>query len=375
MATFFQFKISGKKVIVSRIPFILLLGVIIFTLCLIILIVLSPGKTKEICDENHQKISTSIASLQTVRLGGRDQVVLLRGVDTANPVLLALHGGPGMAEMLLYRKLLADLEKHFTLVLWDQLGAGKSYSKDIPTMAMCVDSFVSNTIELSKWLCQRFGKRNIYLLGHSWGTILGIKAIKVYPELYAAYIGVGQVADFDEGEQLSYQFALKTAQEKGNKKAIKELLSIGLPPYADDPNIKKTGIERTWVGRFGGDFHSKTDYNFILPVLLSGKEYTLIEKLNFLLGVRFSLTSMWPKLNHLNFFTQAAELKVPIYFCEGRYDHVEPSELAMRYYDHVKAPRKRWLWFENSAHNPHFEEPTKFISYLSDVVLKETPNP
>jgi pimeloyl-ACP methyl ester carboxylesterase len=352
------------------ISFLFVIGVMI---CFIIVLMkLSPGKTSAFYDAHYHVKPKSIASLQTVRLGAMDQWVLLRGQDTSNPVLLTLHGGPGTAEMLLYRKYLADLEKHFIVAIWDQLGAGKSYYNNIPKESMCVDSFVSNTIELSQWLGRRFGKKKIYLLGHSWGTILGIKAIRKHPELYAAYIGVGQISNFDEGEKISYQFALKTAQEKNIVKAVKELTAIGSPPYTDDSNLSKIGVERQWITRFGADTHGKTGYGFLLPTLLCGQEYTLKEKYNFLLGIQYSLKLVWPKLNGIDFFVEASELNVPVYFCEGRYDYVVPSVLAERYFNQLKAPQKRWIWFENSSHNPHAEEPMKFVRLLSDVVLKET---
>jgi len=333
---------------------------------------LSPGTTMAIYDIKGEVKTGSIASLEKVILGGVEQWVLLRGEDKQKPVLLILHGGPGVAEMLMYREYLSELEKHFVVVNWDQQGAGKSYNNKIPVECMNVEHFVSNTIELTEWLKKRFNQNKIYLLGHSWGSILGIKAIQKQPESYSAYIGVGQFVNFIEGERISYDFALKTAKEKNIAQAVKELENIGRPPYKNDIKLVKTQIERKWITMFGANTYGKTGYSFLIPILLNGREYTISEKMGFFMGINFSLNLIWSHLTNVDFFIQAKELNVPVYFCAGRHDYTVPSILAERYFLELKAPKKDWIWFENSAHNPHFEEPEKFVDYLINTVLKET---
>ena len=223
----------------------------------------SPGKTAPMIDESGKPKPGSVAQLEQVTLGGMPQWVLMRGEDNRKPVLLVLHGGPGTAEMLMMREYLFELEKHFVVVNWDQLGAGKSYSADIPPHLLSVDQFVASTIELATWLRQRFKQDKIYLMGHSWGSILGIKAIKKRPELFAAYIGVGQFVNFVEGERASYEYALRTSKERHIAEAVQELEAIGPPPYADDDDLKSTATERKWIVRFGGDTYGKTGYGFL----------------------------------------------------------------------------------------------------------------
>lgn len=332
----------------------------------------SPGTTPPILDSLGAAKAGSIASLEKVVLDGTDQWVLLRGEDRRKPVLLVLHGGPGVAELLLFRKFLPELEKHFVVVNWDQLGAGKSYRADTPASRLTLQHFVSDTIELTQWLRQRFGQNKIYLLGHSWGSILGIRAAQSHPELYAAYIGVGQFVNFTRGERLSYEFALGTAKERGIDDAVFELESIGPPPYKEDADLQKTYTERKWVLRFGGDTRQETSYLFLAPVLLGGEEYTLGEKINFAKGIQRAQSILWPTLTDVDFFAQADTLRLPVYFCEGRHDHTVPSKLAWQYYERLQAPKKGWRWFENSAHNPHYEEPEAFVEYLTQTVLRET---
>lgn len=330
----------------------------------------SPGTTESITDAQGRPKPGSIATLESMNLGGVKQWVLIRGEHAGNPVLLVLHGGPGFSEMLLYRRYLAGLEKHFTVVLWDQRGAGKSYAETLRPEQLGVAQFVDDTLALTGRLRKRFGKEKIFLLGHSWGSILGIKAVQKKPEWYAAYVGVGQFVHFVEGERESYAFALEQAEAQKVEEAVEALTAVGAPPYRDAP-VQKTLTARQWVTYFGGDTYGRQNYLFLLPVFLLGREYTLRDKMNIPKGVQLSLQSVWPTLEGVDFFKQAPTLDVPVYFCAGRHDHVVPSSIAERYYKQLQAPRKGWRWFERSAHNLLFTEADMFTDYLVNTVLKE----
>lgn len=190
-----------------------------------------------------------MSSLEKVRIGGIEQWIMIRGHSTTNPVLLFLHGGAGTAEMGLVRKYLTPLEQHFIIVEWDQRGAGKSCTSAARASEFTVDRFVEDTLELTEHLRDRFGKERIYLIGHSWGSLLGMKAVQARPEYYKAYIGTGQVSDFPKMEQTGYQFALEAAQTDRNEKAVQQLQSIGPPDsngnYKD--GFEGTSVERKWM--------------------------------------------------------------------------------------------------------------------------------
>ena len=128
-------------------------------------------------------------------MGGVEQWILIRGNDTAKPILLFLHGGPGSPMMVMQRPHLGKLEKSFVVVQWDQRGSGKSYSAIIPNADMNIQQFISDTHELTELLCRRFHQKKIYLIGHSWGTALGTMTAQKYPESYYAYIGIAQVVN------------------------------------------------------------------------------------------------------------------------------------------------------------------------------------
>lgn len=167
------------------------------------------ASTPPITGPDGRPLPGSIASLETPSLGGVRQSVLLRGRDTANPVLLFLHGGPGTSELgILRAHNLPALEARYTVAVWDQRGAGKSFAAREPRAGMTVEQLLEDTLELSELLGRRFGGRRIFLAGHSWGSLLGVLAVARRPELFHAWIGVGQVAHMLEGERASYDWTL-----------------------------------------------------------------------------------------------------------------------------------------------------------------------
>ena len=187
------FNLAGKVGKVMLILFsIIILGIIM--LCVIFLIQ-SSGKVKPVCDENGQVIEESISEKVHVKINGADMGMIIKSRDIKNPVLLFVHGGPGMPEYPLTEEFPTGLEDNFTVVWWDQRGSGLSYKSHMDKGNMTTDVFVSDIIEVSKYLCSRFGKEKIYLMAHSWGSYIGIKAAQEAPELYYAYIGMGQICN------------------------------------------------------------------------------------------------------------------------------------------------------------------------------------
>lgn len=314
--------------------------------------------------------SSCIVDLSEYLINGVDQWVLARGNSIDNPILLYLHGGPCAAEMF-NRAAQSPLEEYYIVVNWDQRGAGKSYSKNIPLSSMNVDQFVSDAIELINILRMKFNKEKIYLMGHSWGSMIGMLLIKQHPELFHAYIGLGQVVDFSKGEVLSYQYTLERAKTAANKKAIKDLERIGLPPY--ESALNGIAIQRNWLSRFGGVTHRQksihTVYETITRVLHS-KAYSLNDFVKFIKGINFTLkkSGLIKELYHINLFELIPEVKIPVYFFVGRYDYNTPWELAEQYFKSISAPYKRLVWFEHSAHSPNIEEKEKFCEELIRIV-------
>jgi pimeloyl-ACP methyl ester carboxylesterase len=346
---------------------VLVIFLVICTLCLI------PGYTSSIKDEQGNILQGCIASLEKVNLGGQEQWILIRGVDSTKPVILFLHGGPGTADMGILRKYMRELEKHFVVVTWDQRGAGKSFSAGKPESSMTIEQFLTDAYELTKMLCTRFKKGKIFLAGHSWGSVIGILSVKNHPDLYEAYIGIGQVANMKEGERLSYEWTLEQAKNANDKQAIKTLNEIGVPPYTGKWQ-KKLITERRYLGKYGGELYgsSKGAFSIVIGCLIRSTEYSLIDKVNFFRGIFASIRLIWPELMTINFMEQAPSLKVPVYFVLGKHDYEVPFKVAEKYFEVLEAPHKELIWFENSAHFPNVEENEKYVDLLVNRILPLT---
>lgn len=304
---------------------------------------------------------TGVATLEKVYLGDSTQWVLERSEDTANPVVLFLHGGPGTSQLTSNRRNTRELEKHFIVVNWDQRGAGKSYHAIRDTERMNIDQFVADTRDLTLYLLAKFGQERLILAGHSWGSVIGALTVSRYPELYHCYVGIGQVADMAAGEAISYQWALGQARKREDRRAIKALVKIGPPPYQGDWH-RKTLTERRYVGRFGGEVQASRvgALGIVLGGLLWSREYTLADRVNYFRGILGSMRLLWPELLRADLFESVPELKVPVFFMEGRADRECPAEIAQRYFDALQAPSKELIWFGRSAHMPNSEERDQF---------------
>ena len=189
--------------------------------------------TPAITDSHGQPISNSIASLERVNLGGTEQWITIRGQDIHNPVLLFLAGGPGGSELVMTRRYLSELEAHFVVVNWDQPGAGKSYNAvDISTLTP--ERYVSDAYELTQLLRERFQQEKIYVLGESWGSILGIWLVQQHPDLFHAYISTGQMVKTTEDDVMGYEFALNYLTQAGRTADVAALRLNGSPPFTGD---------------------------------------------------------------------------------------------------------------------------------------------
>lgn len=320
--------------------------------------------------ENNRRITsaTGIDALESVQLGGVRQWIQIRGHDRALPMLLFLHGGPGIPEMpFAYAN--AELEKHFVVVHWDQRGAGKSFDPAIPPGSMRIDQLVSDARELVNLLRQRFGQDRIFLAGHSTGSVVGVLLAQSDPELFRAYIGISQVANLQMTESFLYNFTSRAAEKSGNGKAQRELREIGPPPFA---TAKQLQVSQKWVNTFAPDPYGAISFAR-LRLLFFSPDCTLLDLVRIVRGAKFSFENLWREMFTRNLFREAPRLDVPVYFLEGRNDRVVTGEIAEKYFDALEAPRgKQLIWFEKSGHWPQLDEPAKFQEVLDEQVLAET---
>jgi proline iminopeptidase len=337
--------------------------IIRFSICAILISMFSAGCTST------KKINTpnGISEINYLEINESKQYVLIRGKDINNPILLFLHGGPGASATALLRKYNYELEDHFTVVYWDQRGAGKSFSKHITKEEIKVENYLLDVEWLVSYLKNRFNKDKVLLVGHSWGSRLGMYAIQANPENFIAFIGIGQELHSYRGELLSYQYTLKKAEEKGHKKALDELKEMGSPQSGHYKDMYATGFwggvrQKHWLLKFGGERYQKTNYmDWILAIWLS-REYSFADLIRYGRGSAFSAGNIIfdERFNDIDFFKEIPRVEVPVYFISGAYDYNTPWELVKEYADYLSAPHKEFILFEKSGHSPVFEEPKKF---------------
>ena len=313
------------------------------------------ASTPEFRDPSGKVVAGSVAILERVRLGGAEQWILVRGRTRDNPLLLFLHGGPGMPAMYLAHAFQHDLENSFMVVHWDRRGAGKSYSKKIPPESLAISRQLSDTFELVHLLRLRYGKPRIYLVRHSWGSLLGLIAASRHPELFQAYVGVGQVVDDGEARRLQLEFVTREARARGDQKALEAI-------------ARGPGSLEDYLFRYGAELRGATSWWPLLRIGLRAPEYSFWDSMKVPRGVSFSHAHTRDDVLMGRPIREAIRrVAVPVWFFAGRRDYTSPSELVARYAAEVEAPRKELVWFEHSAHFPFLEEPVRFAAEMRRV--------
>lgn len=327
------------------------------------------GKTAPFRGPHGEVLSGSIAEIACRPLGGLDQWVMLRGESVANPPLILLHGGPGLCETGFFRHFNAPLEKSFTVVYWDQRGAGKSFDRNIPRSSMTVEQFISDLDELVDVVLKRLGKTKVAVFGHSWGSALGVLYAARFPEKVAAYVGSGQIGDWAAGESASYAFALAKAERLGKHRAVNKLRAIGPPPHT----AESLWTQRMWLSRLEGRMRPRAMLKLGRAVL-AGQESSIFDLPGTMRGFRFSLGAMWTEVSRLNLIELVPALQLPVFFFLGRNDHWVPAELSVAYVGALTAPSKQLVWFEQSGHEPFVDEPAKFNAAMAELVRPVLPS-
>jgi len=301
------------------------------------------------------------------KIGGIDQWIYVRGQNAANPMILFVHGGPASPIAPTVWEFQRPIEEYFTVVNYDQRGAGRTYLETDPASiadSIHIDRYVDDLIEIAQSIQKRFGKRKMILMGHSWGTVISMKASLKRPDLFSAYVGIGQVINTRDNERLSFQYGLDEARKHGNAKAIAELESI--EPYPGDQPITRDRIitARKWAQFYGGlsayrDGGAK--YFFNAPLLSPDYDCKAMNAID--QGNVFSLEKILPEFLNVD-FTAVRKFPIPVIMFLGRHDYTTPSAPTAAWLKRVRAPYKHEVWFENSAHMIPWEEPGKMLVSL-----------
>ena len=310
-----------------------------------------------------------IASLEEITLGGDKQWILIRGYDISKPVLIFLHGGPGSGCIFYTAYAMGGLEQDFVVVTWDQRGSGKSYHEGIDPNVLTMDRLLSDTYELIGKMQDRFGVDRVFLMGLSWGSVLGSRIARDHPEFLHAYIGVGQVVEPARGLEIAYRAVLDRACELDHASAVAEMTMIH-----PDSTWEDGDIIMKWAEVFGyGDLHDAGPVLDDLAASLteySEEDISDLERGKALYNLSPLVRDLtW--LKNLNMKTEIPSLIVPVFFLTGVYDYKTPYQLIEEYYQCLVAPAgKSLIRFENSAHVPILEERELFHYIMLHSVMQ-----
>jgi pimeloyl-ACP methyl ester carboxylesterase len=257
------------------------------------------------------------------------------------------------------------LEDDFVVIYWDQRACGKSFSRANSPQSMTLDQLVADTHELVQTLTQRFDVAQVYVVGFSLGGTVAALVASRHPELIRAVVCVGLDVRFAVAERVAYDFALQQATRRSNKRALRELRRLGLPPHLESRSFG-TRVKR--VTNFGGVNRQATYSRLLLKSLrqlLFSRDYTFSDIVGTLRGMRFAQDHLLPILAILDLVQTLPRLDVPVFLLQGRHDDVAPVSSAEQFYQTLQAPRgKKLIWFDESAHMPQYEESGKFRETL-----------
>lgn len=309
----------------------------------------------------------------SVVLNGDEQNIRVRAAKEGLPVMLFLHGGPGVPDRHNVLANQSALAERYTLVCWDQRGSGKSYRKSVRDEKLSLRTYVDDAAALIGLLCEKFNVGKVVVAAHSWGTIIGMPLVLNHPEKIAAYIAQGVFVSGAENEDESYRFCLEEAERRGDKRAIKRLSGIR-PVNGKYPNDKAMKIQRDYLSRYGGGVWKGKQGLFasILKPLIKSGEYSPKQIFGYAAGALYLSKTLWDDAVAAD-YRSVVKLDVPVIVTQGSHDFNTPTALARAWFERLDAPFKKWIDFSESAHSPINEESEKWgrevVGALSEAGL------
>ncbi|MFC4403785.1 alpha/beta fold hydrolase [Gracilibacillus xinjiangensis] len=303
-----------------------------------------------------------------VTIDGHKNGLFIETTDYQNPVLLFLHGGPGFPQYPIIRQSELSWEKDFTVCYWEQRGTGMSYNSSTQGK-LTLETLISDAVNITNYLREKFNSKKIYICGHSFGTLLGSIVASRYPQYFHAYIGVSQIGRHFESNQRTYDFLLETAIKIGDKKAEKDIRSV----MFDRDFYKNQGYRRIlgrYLNKFGGGT-KRTGYSNWQGIkdLFTCRKYSWKERFNIPRGIFYSYDALGETMAKAEAAIMAPRYDVPVFLMHGIYDYQTSYKEAKRFYEKIEAPSKKFYTFENSAHSPFLEEKERFAVILETDVL------
>lgn len=348
--------------------------IIALIVCIVIAvcIILPPGFgiTKSFRDESGHVLEDSASEKIIVNIDDTALGMFIMGKDKSKPILLFLGGGPGIPEYLLETQYPSGLENEFVVCYLEYRGTSLSYQPDVSPETITTERYIRDAVGVTNYLRERFGQDKIYLMGHSFGTYIGILTASRHPELYHAYIAMSQITDQEKSEKSAYSYMLEQYQKSENTKMVNALESYPIlssdNAYEDyfNSSLRDNAMHELGVGTL---HNMNSVITGIFFPSLRCTVYTPSERINIWRGKAFSkMSPAVTDVTRFNAFLEVPALEIPIYFLAGIYDYTCSYSLQREYYDHIQAPIKAFYTFHRSAHSPLFEEPE-----IAGLILRE----
>jgi len=338
-------------------------GVLILATTIVVLIAGALGYRALRQVQNSQILAidpkTGVEETMFVSLGGVPQWIQIRGDDRENPVLLFVHGGPG-SPVSPISSLLQPWERYFTVVMWDQRDAGKTFVRNGADREMSLPRVAQDGIELAQFLCRHLGKRKIIVLGHSWGSMVGLQMVKKRPDLFSAYVGTGQVVSIAEKESVIYARTMARLRATHDEDGIHKLAAIGAPPYRSEVQMR---VERSLSER--SDIPSERDLlRNMIPIALFAPGWSLWDIYESLQASDYAEDATFDANASYDAKTFGTDFRLPFFIINGELDHITPTDLARRYFDTIRAPEKQFVVLDGAGHSAVLTKPNVFLREL-----------
>ena len=324
-----------------------------------------------IADARKVVTGRGIEDSRAISINGIQQWINVRGKDTRNPILLLLHGGPGSPETPYDWTFQTPWEDFFTVVEWDQRGAGKTYALNDPDKiapTMTLPQMLSDTEQVIEYLRRTYRKQKIILVGHSWGSVLGVLIAQKHPDWLYAYVGVGQWVNTQKSEREAYAFSLSEARSNSNAEALKELQALA--PYPGETatfTAQKVAAQRKWLSYYGGLAWGRRDFKWDVEAWDLSPDYTEKELDAVDAGTGYSISHLLPMLMDID-FEKTTIFRCPVFVFVGEHDYATSHTLAEAWFHNLKAPRKELFRFADASHMVMQEQPGRFLQHLVNDV-------
>jgi pimeloyl-ACP methyl ester carboxylesterase len=289
-----------------------------------------------------------------VRIGGMEQWVRIKGSSSANPIVVLVHGGPGNPTTPWADNVYKAWEKDFTIVQWDQRGAGMTYGRNPPAEdePLVVERLRDDGVEVARYAAKRFGKRKVILMGGSWSSVLGVHMVKSNPEMFCGYVSSSQVVADAVSQRGSYDATLALVRADGDADAIARLEALGPPPWTNprNPGILRRVMRKLEAMRTEPAPNAwwTTGPEYATPK--AEADYTAGEDYSWLQFVGMKGDGIASKIN---LYKLGPKFDLPIYMVQGEEDLLTMPEPSKRYFDFIQAPRKEFVLVPRAGHDPN----------------------